>query len=135
MEKKIAYDTQNPGKKHWVYEDVWITDEEARRAIETVKKGKVVGEVGTILTPDMTLEMAIAEAGYWLREITFHSDGRIIAKTGGNAPHPKKLYKGKTATEAVLKLIVDNKEPNPCGKPHNNGEDTCNECLTIKEGI
>lgn len=22
-----------------------------------------------------------------------------------------------------------------CGKPHNNGEDTCNECLTIKEGI
>lgn len=24
---------------------------------------------------------------------------------------------------------------NPCGKPHNNGEDTCNECLTIKEGI
>lgn len=24
---------------------------------------------------------------------------------------------------------------NPCGKPHNNGEDTCQECLTIKEGI
>jgi hypothetical protein len=26
-------------------------------------------------------------------------------------------------------------EINPCGKPHNNGEESCNECLTIKEGI
>lgn len=61
-----------------------------------------------------TLEDLIVLALPNIREIVFHSDGRIIAKTGGKAPHPKKLYSGKGGTEkekmrnAVLKLIKDN---------------------------
>lgn len=58
-----------------------------------------------------------------LREITFHSDGRVIAKTGGKAKHPKKIYSAKPkigdrtdlhygwselAIEALQKLIKDN---------------------------
>jgi hypothetical protein len=59
-----------------------------------------------------SLEYLILLAGVNLREITFHSDGRIIAKTGGKAPFPKRLYPGKTAKEAVVKLILEN---NPRG--------------------
>lgn len=66
-------------------------------------------DIRDLLTPRATtVEQLIAEAGYLLREITFHTDGRIIAKTGSSAPHPKKLYSGKTVTEALQKLINDN---------------------------
>lgn len=53
-----------------------------------------------------------------LREITFHSDGRVIAKTGGKAKHPKKLYsaKGKgvysrsaLVVQVLQKLYAENK--------------------------
>ena len=50
-----------------------------------------------------------------LREIVFHTDGRIIAKTGGHAKYPKKLYtgRGKSFEEqianALVKLISENK--------------------------
>lgn len=54
------------------------------------------------------LEQLIKEAGNNLRSISFHTDGRVIAKTGNYAPKPKKLYTGKTASEAVIKLIKDN---------------------------
>lgn len=54
-----------------------------------------------------------------LREITFHSDGRVIAKSGGRAKNPKKLYTAKTklgeevnygelAIKAINKLVIDN---------------------------
>jgi ketosteroid isomerase-like protein len=49
-----------------------------------------------------------------LREIVFHTDGRVITKTGGRAKHPKKLYTGrhgslieKTA-EALTRLYNEN---------------------------
>lgn len=67
----------------------------------------------------MTLEELLAEAQPDIREITFHSDGRVIAKTGARAPKPKKLYSakhpqntiktyGELARLAVIKLILDN---------------------------
>lgn len=52
-----------------------------------------------------------------LREITFHSDGRVIAKTGGRAKFPKKLYAAKAkglhqksalVVEVLQKLYVEN---------------------------
>lgn len=64
----------------------------------------------------MKLEELIEEAYPDLREITFHSDGRVIAKTGGKAKNPKRLYngrKGGTLSErtksAIIKLIENNK--------------------------
>ena len=60
---------------------------------------------------EATIQQLISTAGSILREITFHSDGRIIARTGGKAPHPKKLYSGKTIEEALTKLINDNPRP------------------------
>jgi hypothetical protein len=59
---------------------------------------------------DEPLESLIKVAGTTLREIVFHSDGRIVAKTGGQARNPKKLYGGKTANEAVAKLIKENND-------------------------
>ena len=58
-----------------------------------------------------------------LREITFHTDGRVIAKTGARAKFPKKLYGSRTAKntsglpnsvktkEVLLKLIIANMNP------------------------
>jgi hypothetical protein len=56
----------------------------------------------------MTLEELIEKAGYDLRSISWHTDGKVIAKTGNYAPKSKKLYTGKTATQALEKLIKDN---------------------------
>ncbi len=67
----------------------------------------------------MTLEELLFQAQPHIREITFHSDGRVIAKTGGRAPKPKKLYSAKApvntldtygalARLAVIKLIKEN---------------------------
>ena len=58
----------------------------------------------------MSLEylIQIATENKTLREIVWHSDGRIIAKTGGGAKFPKRLYGGKTAEEALEKLIEAN---------------------------
>lgn len=65
-----------------------------------------------------SLETLIEIANYSLREIVFHSDGRVIAKSGGKAKHPKRLYTAKPketlfswsalAKVAVEKLIIDN---------------------------
>ena len=55
----------------------------------------------------------------FLREIVFHSDGSVVAKTGGKAKFPKKLYKARPkkdiinspadlAYEAVFKLYKEN---------------------------
>lgn len=67
-----------------------------------------------------TLEELIDKATPDLREITFHTDGRVIAKTGGRAKNPKRLYGSRTAKdtgglpnsiktrEVLLKLINDN---------------------------
>lgn len=50
----------------------------------------------------------IEQAKPYIREIVFHSDGRIATKTHGKAPHPKRLYTAKTLAEALKKLIKDN---------------------------
>lgn len=56
------------------------------------------------------LEALIRIAGYDLREIIWHSNGRVIAKSGRNAKHPNKLYASHTAHHALSKLIADNHE-------------------------
>jgi len=67
-----------------------------------------------------SLEHTILTAFPDLREIVFHSDGSVVAKTGGGAKHPKKLYTirpqkgvlphyGEMANQAVKKLIEDNR--------------------------
>lgn len=52
-----------------------------------------------------------------LREITFHTDGSVIAKTGGRAKYPKKLYaarqeglhkKADLVVKALQKLYIEN---------------------------
>lgn len=43
----------------------------------------------------------IKEVGYVLSG----GDGRITAKTGANATNPKRLYSGKTPSQAVYNLI------------------------------
>lgn len=61
------------------------------------------------------MEELILKALPELRAITFHSDGRVISKTGGRAKFPKKLYSGsgKTTSEKIvsslLKLLNENK--------------------------
>jgi len=66
-----------------------------------------------------SLEHIILKAFPDLREIVFHSDGRVMAKSGGGAKNPKKLYTirpqkgvlphyGEMAKEAVKKLMEDN---------------------------
>ena len=67
----------------------------------------------------MSLEELLFKAQPHIREITFHSDGSVVAKTGGRAPQPKKLYSAKPpvntidtygalARKAVIKLIKEN---------------------------
>lgn len=45
----------------------------------------------------MTIEELIDKTTPNLREITFHSDGRVIAKTGARSKFPKKLWGSRTA--------------------------------------
>ena len=54
------------------------------------------------------LEALIDVAGKNLRSISWHSDGRVIAKSGASAKNPRKLYTGSTPQKAILKLIEDN---------------------------
>lgn len=63
-----------------------------------------------------TLEILIDRAIPDLRELTFHSDGRVIARTGGKAKHPKRLYAAKlsqhsswsaTTKTAITKLLKE----------------------------
>jgi hypothetical protein len=56
----------------------------------------------------MNLYQQLMQAGLNFRSLTYHSDGRWIAKTGGKAPKPKKLYQAKTPHEALSKLLKDN---------------------------
>lgn len=67
---------------------------------------------------EYTLNDLIDEALPDLREIVFHSDGRVTAKTGAKAFFPKKLYTKKApkdglfshaevAKKAVAKLLRD----------------------------
>jgi hypothetical protein len=53
-----------------------------------------------------------------LREIVFHSDGRVVAKTGGRAKFPKRLYgarprglhdKSALVVDVLQKLYIENK--------------------------
>lgn len=83
-----------------------------------------LGDIGVdILISDKrkhTLEEMLTLSRPHLREISFHTDGRVIAKTGASAPKPKKLYTarpaegkaanyGDLAVHAITKLIKDNR--------------------------
>ncbi len=65
---------------------------------------------------NLSLEELIEMAYPAIREITFHTSGEVIAKTGAKAKHPKKLYgspklagtMGEKSKIAVIKLIKDN---------------------------
>lgn len=69
---------------------------------------------------ELSLEELIDKATPDLREIVFHTDGRVAAKTGGRAKYPKKLYGSRTAKdtgglpnsvktrEVLIKLIKEN---------------------------
>lgn len=56
------------------------------------------------------LETLIKIAGDNLREIVWHTDGRVTAKSGSRAKNPKKLYTSGDAFHALSKLIADNYE-------------------------
>lgn len=47
----------------------------------------------------MNIEELIDSISPDLREITFHSDGRVIAKTGARSKFPKKLWGSRTALD------------------------------------
>ena len=59
----------------------------------------------------MKLEELINIACPDLREIVFHSDGRVIAKTGGRAKYPNRLYSSNRAgnhidwSEKVIQVL------------------------------
>ena len=55
---------------------------------------KVCGE------QELSLEQLFVLAYPDLREITFHSNGDVIIKTGANATRPKKLYSGRPPKNA-----------------------------------
>ena len=66
---------------------------------------------------EIGLDELINKAVPNLREITFHTDGKAVAKTGGKAKHPKKLYCGKLSQHkswadatktAINKLLKEN---------------------------
>lgn len=59
------------------------------------------------MSSNVALEILINIALPDLREIVWHTDGRLTAKTGSRAVNPKKLYTGKTPSEALAKLIDD----------------------------
>jgi hypothetical protein len=53
-----------------------------------------------------TLEELIIECGYGLRSLSFHTDGRWIAKSGGSVLPKSKLFTGKNPREAIEKLLL-----------------------------
>jgi hypothetical protein len=54
----------------------------------------------------MDLKQLLNQCGVGFRSLSLHSDGRWIAKAGHNALPTHKLFKGKTAEEALYKLMV-----------------------------
>ena len=64
-----------------------------------------------MLITNIPLEDLIKTAGKTLRSLSWHSDGRVIAKSGAGARHPRKNYSARTPHEALGKLIEENGEP------------------------
>ena len=54
-----------------------------------------------------TLEELIDACGMGFRSLSLHSDGRWIAKAGHRSLPTKRLFTGKTAKEAVKKLLME----------------------------
>jgi len=67
-------------------------------------EGKQVTNTGSVMLEDL-----IEEAGRDLRSLSWHSDGRVIAKSGAGAKNPRKIYHTSTAAASIVKLIQDNK--------------------------
>lgn len=60
------------------------------------------------MSKEITLTDLIRIAGRDLRSLSWHSDGRVIAKSGAGAKHPRKIYSSDTPEDALSKLILDN---------------------------
>lgn len=54
-----------------------------------------------------TLDELIEACGMGFRSLSLHSNGKWIAKAGHRALPTKKLFTGKTAREAVKKLLFE----------------------------
>lgn len=63
------------------------------------------GEIDVILDYGLDLKQLLKECGTGFRSLSLHSDGRWIAKSGHNALPTKRLFVGKTAEEALCKLL------------------------------
>lgn len=62
------------------------------------------------VTEETPLDFLIEKALPDLREIVWHSDGRINAKTGGDkSVHPKKLYNGNRSVRTALAKLINDK--------------------------
>lgn len=55
----------------------------------------------------MELQELIDKCGMGFRSLSLHSNGKWIAKSGHRALLTKKLFGGKTAKEAVAKLLKE----------------------------
>ena len=53
----------------------------------------------------MTLEELLTKCGMGFRSLSLHSDGRWIAKNGHHSLPTKQLFVGRTAEEALTKLL------------------------------
>ena len=75
--------------------------------VEFAKYRFIQGELAEINRTSgiAVLETLIERALPDLRSLSWHTDGRVIAKTGASAANPKKLYSAKTTHEALTKLI------------------------------
>lgn len=60
-------------------------------------------------TEDTPLDFLIDKALPDLRQIVWHSNGSITAKTGANSAHPKKLYGGRKSVRIALAKLINDK--------------------------
>ena len=60
------------------------------------------------MNPDNSFNLTniLDACGYHFRSLTLHSDGRWVAKSGRNARPSNKLFTGKTAGDALFKLLT-----------------------------
>jgi len=54
------------------------------------------------------LSELIEACSFDLRSISWHSDGRVMAKSGAGAKHPRRIYTAKDPETAVAKLWLSN---------------------------
>lgn len=66
----------------------------------------------------------------WHVDIDWTDHDIVVSDTAH--PEENSLCLTKDEWKRVIREIQEILD-NPCGKPHNNGEESCNECITIKD--